>query len=63
MEKKKKKFKKICEAKGKEVQPKVTKKTKEIKSFLSMEERSTTKMKLELRNMLETHVYETWREM
>jgi hypothetical protein len=45
------------------VQPKVTKKTKEIKNFLSMEERSATKMKLELRNMLETHVNKTWREM
>ncbi len=28
-----------------------------------MEERSATKMKLELRNMLETHVNKTWREM
>jgi hypothetical protein len=47
----------------KEVQPKVTKKTKEIKNFLSMEKRSATKMKLELRNMLETHVNKTWREI
>lgn len=28
-----------------------------------MEEKSATKMKLEFKNMLETHVNKTWREM
>lgn len=56
-------MKKIFEAKERSATKSLKKKTKEIKKKFEHGREKCNKMKLELSNMLETHVNKIWREM